>query len=256
MSVTAINQPPPQPVGPVHPGPGGITSFVGGVTWSGPNNTPNPTPLNACFRVEIRTTSATAIPWVVVLETSQPPFDNVEPFNGFQGQLFGDGNSYNFAPASDYSATGRFLMTPTSPAQYASATQSYVAKACAVNTPEPAWQPAGPTTYTQRPNLTFVRSGSQPCVAATVDGHQPYFVGFSVAFDWKAVLDAQLAASAITSAEYARWLPYTHWAGAPDGYNAAQGATGTDYFVTLRGYADFTRTVSNLAPVTIASCAY
>ena len=95
-----------------------------------------------------------------------------------------------------------------------------------------------------------------PCVAGTVEGHQPFFVGFTLSFDWKAFLDTQLADGAITQPEHDQWITYTHWAGGPPGYNQSQGATGSDYLVTLQGYAAETRTVSNIAPVTIASCAY
>jgi hypothetical protein len=256
MSVTAINQAPPEAVGPVQPGPGGITSFVASPIWSGPNGAPNPEPRNACFQMEIRTVSPVPIPWVVVIETDQPPFNNVAPFVGFVGQFFGVNAAYGFAPASDYATTGRYLMTPTQTSQYASATQGYLAKACAVNVPEPAWQPPGPDTYTQRPLLTLVRNGAQPCVAGTVDGHRPFYVGFTLSFNWKTFLDERLAAGAITQTEHDQWIRNTHWAGGPPGYNPAQGATGTDYLVTLQGYADFSRTVANFAPVTIASCSY
>ncbi|MGI9822765.1 hypothetical protein [Agromyces sp. Marseille-Q5079] len=253
MTVTAIDQRPPNVTGPVTPDTG--STFVGPPLWSGHNGSPTPTPRYMCFTVEIRTTSTTPVAWRVILETDRPPFNNVAPFDGFDFQLFGDGASYGFAPAADYAITGRYVMTPTQSSQWASVTQSYTAKACA-STPEPAWQPPGPTTYTQRPTLELVRNGSQPCVAATVDGHQPYFVGFSVSFDWKAFLDGQLAASAITPAEYDQWLTFTHWAGGPPGYLAAQGATGTDYLVTLQGYEEASRNVYAPTPVTIASCSY
>ncbi len=72
----------------------------------------------------------------------------------------------------------------------------------------------------------FVRNGSMPCVAGTVDGHQPFYVGFTLSFNWKTFLDEQLAAGAITQAEHDQWITYTHWAGGPPGYNQAQGATG------------------------------
>ena len=104
--------------------------------------------------------------------------------------------------------------------------------------------------------LQFIRNGSQPCVAGTVDGHQPFYVGFTLSFNWKTFLDEQLAASAITQAEYNQWLGFNHWAGGPAGYFPAQGATGTDYLTTLQGYQVESRTVSNFAPVTIASCSY
>ena len=161
---------------------------------------------------------------------------------------------YNFPQAADYTISGRYLATPTRTDQYASLTQSFFAKICA-NTPEAAWQEPGPTTYTQT-TLTLVRNGSQPCVAGTVVGHQPFFVGFTLAFNWKDFLDAQLAAAAITQGEYNQWVNFTHWAGGPPGYLAAQGATGTDFQVTLQGYAAESRTVSSVAPVTIASCSY
>lgn len=251
MSVTAVEEPPPDVAGPVTPDTG--TTFAP-PTWSG-HGSNLPTPRSVCFQITIFTTSPTPAPWRVLLETDQPPFNNVAPFTGFQYQLFGDGASYTFAPMPDYAVTGRYVMTPTQTSQYASITQGYTARACA-NTPEPAWQPPGPTTYTQREELVLVRNGTQPCVAATVDGHQPFFVGFTVSFNWKTFLDERLAASAITTAEYNQWLPFTHWAGGPPGYDPAQGATGTDYLVTLQGYADYSRNVYEVSPVTIASCSY
>jgi hypothetical protein len=254
MVITAIANPVPVPENPVVPGTG--TTFVSGPIWTGQGTNPNPTPTLACFTVGIRTTSATLAPWTVQLRTYRPPFDNRPPFTGFQGQLFGESNSYSFTPAADYASTGIYLMTPTQPNQYASTTQTYTAKVCAVNTPEPQWQPAGPTTYTQLSPLQLVRNGSQPCVAGTVQGHQPYFVGFTLIFNWKTFLDQQLAASAITPAEYNQWLPFTRWAGGPTGFLPSQGATGTDYQVSLQGYSAQSRTVSNIANVTIASCAF
>ena len=254
MVITAIANPVPAPDLPVVPGPD--TSFVSGPTWSGQGTNPNPTPTLACFTVGIRTTSPTLAPWSVTLRTYRPPFDNVPPFTGFQGQLFGESAAYNFAPAADYATTGFYVMTPTQPSQYASATQTYTAKACAVNTPEARWQPAGSTTYTQLSPLQLVRNGSQPCVAGTVQGHRPYFIGFSLLFNWQTFLAERRAAGAITQAEYNQWINYTHWAGGPPGYLAAQGATGTDFQVSLQGYSAESRTVSNIANVTIASCAY
>jgi hypothetical protein len=253
MVITAIEQPPPQPVGPVVPG---VNTSFPTPLWTGQNTDPNPTPTLACFTIVINTTSATAAPWQVILHTGQPPFDNRPPFTGFQGGLFGENASYNFTQAADYATSGDYIMTPTQPSQYASTTTSYTAKTCAVNTPEPAWQPAGPTTYTQLAPLQLVRNGSQPCVAGTVQGHRPFYIGFTLLFNWKTFLDQQLAASAITPAEYSQWLPYTHWAGGPAGFQAAQGATGTDYQVSLQGYSAQSRTVSNIVNVTIASCAY
>ncbi len=253
MSITAIEEPPPPVIAPVTPG--DATSFTG-PTWSGLNSAPNPTPTQACFTVVINTTSATPIAWTVRMHTGQPPFDNRPPFTGFQGQVFGESASYVFTQAPDYATSGIILVTPSQTSQYASTTQSYTARICVVNTPEPAWQPPGPNTYTQRPVIELIRNGSQPCVAATVDGHRPYYVGFTVVFDWRAFLDDRLAASAITQAEYDQWLGYNHWAGGPAGYFPSQGATGTDYVTTLQGYQVESRTISNIAPVTIASCAY
>ena len=85
------------------------------------------------------------------------------------------------------------------------------------NIPEPAWQPPGPTP-TRSGRAHLVRNGSMPCVAGTVDGHQPFYVGFTLSFNWKTFLDEQLAAAAITQAEYDQWITYTHWAGGPPGY--------------------------------------
>ena len=65
-----------------------------------------------------------------------------------------------------------------------------------------------------------------------------------------------LALSAITPAEYSQWLNYTHWQGAPAGYEGGQGATGTDYLVTITGYSEFGRNVSQLSPVKLGSCSY
>jgi hypothetical protein len=253
MTITSIEEPPPPVVGPVTPDSG--TTFTG-PTWSGLNNNPNPGPAQACFTVVINTTSATLAPWTLLMHTSQPPFNNTPPFTGFQGQIFGENASYVITTAADYATSGILLVTPSQPSQYASLTVSYTAEVCVVNTPEPAWQPAGPTTYTQRATLQLIRSGSQPCVAGTVDGHQPYYVGFTILFNWKTFLDEQLAASAITQAEHDQWLGYNHWAGGPSGILPAQGATGTDYQTSLQGYQIESRTVANIAPVTIASCSY
>ncbi|MDY0909426.1 hypothetical protein [Microbacterium sp. CFBP9034] len=254
MSVTAIQQAPPEPVEPVYPGPD--TIFVGPPTWSGPNYVGNPEPKIVCFTVEILTTSEEKVPWTVVIETDQPPFNNVPPFEGFQGGLYAGDATYTFAKAPDYATTGRYLVTPDYSFQWASATESYTVRACAIEVPEAAWQPAGPETYTQRP-VIFVPNGGMPCVAVTVDGHQPFYVGFTVSFNWKTFLDAQLTAGTITQTEYSQWITYTHWDGGPPGYpNLATGATGADYLVTLQGYAAAGRNVANFEPVTIASCAY
>jgi hypothetical protein len=253
MTITSIAEPPPAVTGPVTPGTD--TTFTG-PTWSGLNNTPNPTPTQACFTVVINTTSVALSPWTVEMHTLQPPFDNKPPLMGFQGQIFGDNASYVITFPEDYPTTGRVLVTPAQETQWASLTVSYTAKVCVVNTPEPVWQPPGPTTYTQRATLQLIRNGNQPCVAGTVDGHQPYYVGFTIAFNWKDFLDQQRAASAITQAEYDQWIRYTHWAGGPVGFFPSQGATGTDFQTTLQGYQVESRTVSNLAPVTIASCSY
>jgi hypothetical protein len=231
------------------------TSFAAPV-WSGIRNDPNPTPTSACFRIEIFTTSVDPAPWRVIIETDQPPFNNIPPFIGFQGTLTsGENPGYAFNPAADYDVSGRYLMEPTVSAQYASSTQSYVASACLDKVPEPEWQPPGPESYTQRPELLLVRKGSQPCVVATVDGHQPYFVGFDISFNWKVLLDEQLAADAITQAEYDAWLPYTRWASGPAGFENGNGATGTAYHVTFAGDKEATRNVSTIAPVELGSCA-
>lgn len=251
MSVTAVNERPPEVVGPVTPDGGTVFDHP---TWKGHGTTP-PTPRAVCFIIEIFTSTPELSPWRVIIETDQPPFNNVSPFDGFDYQFFGEGASYGFEPAADYPLTGRYVMTPTQESQYASASDGYTATGC-FNTPEPAWQPPGPTTYTQQEPVKLVRNGSQPCVAATVDGHQPYFIGFTVSFNWETFLNEQLAAGSITTAEYNQWLPYTHWAGGPPGYEASQGATGTDYLVTLQGYSDSSRNVYQVSPVTIASCSY
>ena len=254
MSVTAIEQPPPETVEPVYPGPG--TIFVGPPVWSGPGYVGNPEPKIVCFTVKILTTSAEKVPWTVVMETDQPPFNNVPPFDEFQGGLYAGDATYTFAQAPDYTTTGRYLVTPDYESQWASATESYTVMACAIEVPEAAWQPAGPDTYTQRP-VVFVRNSGSPCVAATVDGHQPFYVGFTVSFNWKTLLDEQLAAAAITQSEYDQWITHTHWDGGPPGYaNLATGATGADYLVTLQGYAADGRNVADFEAVTIASCSY
>ena len=85
--------------------------------WSGVEGEVNPTPTSACFRVEVRTTSADPAPWQIILETDQPPFNNTPPFTffGFQGQLYTDDSpDYTFEPALDYAISGRYLMEPTS----------------------------------------------------------------------------------------------------------------------------------------------
>ncbi|WP_395243625.1 hypothetical protein ACGGZK_16060 [Agromyces sp. MMS24-K17] len=254
MAITAVAEPPPPLGEPVVPGAG--TTFPP-PAWSGSGSTPNPTPTNGCFTIVINTTSATPVAWQVVLHTAMPPFDNRAPFTGLQGTFFGDGQPYEFTPAADYATSGDYLMTPVLPTQYASATVAYTARVCFVNTPEPAWQPPGPTTYTQLSPLTLVRNGSTPCVSGAVQGHSPFYVGFTLAFNWKTLLDEHLAAQTITQAEYDQWLTYVHWdGGAPGVPEAAFGATGTDYEVTLQGYSVAGRTVASYANVTIGSCAY
>jgi hypothetical protein len=255
MSVTAIQEPPPPLTSPVLPDVG--TSF-GSPTWSGIGNDPNPTPTSACFRIEIFTTSPDPAPWRVILETDQPPFNNVPPFTsaGFQGRLSTDDRpGYTFEPAADYSISGRYLMDPTSPTQYASQTQSHIARVCMDRVPEPEWQPPGSLSYSQLPELPLIRKGSTPCVVATVEGHEPYYVGFSISFNWKDYLDERLAADEITQAEYDSWLPYTHWSSGPPGYDNARGATGTDYLVTFQGLKEESRNISAISPVTLGSCA-
>jgi hypothetical protein len=254
LVITAVEEPTPAVSPPVQPGTS--TGIVSGPVWTGQGTNPNPTPTIACFTITISTTSLVPAAWQVIIHTALPPFDNVPPFTGFQGSIFGESAAYNFAPAPNYATTGDLIMTPTQPTQFASNLVFYTAKVCAVNTPEPAWQPAGPTTYTQLAPLQLIRNGTQPCVAGTVQGHRPYYIGFSLLFNWKTFLDERLAASAITQAEYNQWITYTHWAGGPTGFLPAQGATGTDFQVSLQGYSAQSRTVSNIANVTIASCAY
>ncbi len=146
-------------------------------------------------------------------------------------------------------------MEPTSITQRASLTESHVASVCFDRVPEPEWQPPGPASYTQQPELPLVRKGSQPCVVATVVGHQPYYVGFTISFNWKDYLDEHLAAAQITQAEYDSWLPYTHWASGPPGVDNGRGATGTDYLVTFEGVKESSRNVSSINNVTLGSCA-
>jgi hypothetical protein len=254
MTITSIEAPPPEVFGPVRPG--ANTFIVSGPFWSGPNNTPNPTPKNSCFTVTVSSTAVTPTPWELRIYTDHPPFNNVEPFIQFHGQAFAEGLPVDPQKAPDYATSHVYLLTATQPAQYVSSGVNYTAKICAVNVPEPAWQEPGPDTYTQRPELELIRNGSQPCVGAIVDGHQPYFVGFTVSFDWKVFLDQQLALGAITPAEYSQWLNYTHWDGAPAGYEGGHGATGTDYLVTIAGYSEFGRNVAQQTPVKLGSCSY
>lgn len=255
MTLTAVEERPPDLVGPVTPGDGTIFRKP---DWKGHGTNP-PTPTTSCFTVVIFTTSVEPAPWQVIIETDQPPFNNVPPFTGFQNQIYGEGANYTFAQTDNYALTARYVMTPApgpeGVSQWASRTTSYTAVVCA-NTPEPAWQPPGDDTYTQQEPVTLFRNGSQPCVSATVVGHQPFFIGFTVSFNWKTVLGNEVAAGFITPAEYTQWLPYTHWAGAPAGHNAAQGATGNDYLVTLQAYDFNYRNVSSVAPVENAACAY
>ena len=121
--------------------------------------------------------------------------------------------------------------------------------------PEPEWQPPGEASYTQRPELEFSRRLDGPCIVATVDGHQPYFVGFTVSFNWRTVLDDLLAAGEINSVEHLLWLTYTHWGGIPLGFVNSRGATGTDFLVTLQGLTEASRSVSATSPVTLGACA-
>ncbi|MET0843339.1 MAG: hypothetical protein ABWY23_05785 [Mycetocola sp.] len=247
ITLNAVVAPPPNPVAPIVPRTGPTaTIFDLPPVW-----TPT-SPHNFCFDVDVRTTSSTPAAWAIELHTGQPPFDNSAPFAGFVGQLIGD---YDFTPASDYATTGDILATPKRPDQYASATVPYPVRICAVNTPIPAWQPPGPTTYTQLEPMTLVLNGSQPCVVATVQGHRPYYVGFTVAFNWSDFLDTQ----PITPEQKALWLGYRHWDGQappPTASQASTGATGTDNYVTLQAYNPDVRSVSSLAPVTLSSCAY
>ena len=256
MSVTAIQEPPPPLTPPVLPG---IGTFLGAPpTWSGVGNDPNPTPTSACFRIQIFTTSPEPADWRVILETDQPPFNNVPPFGilGFQGRIFSDDRpDYSFNPAADYEISGRYLMEPTAISQRASLTEGHVASVCIDRVPEPEWQPPGAVSYTQLAELPLIRKGSTPCVVATVSGHQPYFIGFTISFNWKTYLDEQLAADTITQAEYDTWLPYTHWSSGPAGYDNGRGATGTDYLVTFEGLKAESRNVSAISDVTLGSCA-
>ena len=121
--------------------------------------------------------------------------------------------------------------------------------------PQPEWQPPGPESYTQRPELEFVRRLDGPCIVATVDGHQPYFVGFTVSFNWRTVLDDLLATGQINSVEHLLWLTYTHWGGIPLGIVNARGATGTNFLVTLQGITENDRNVSEIGPVSNGACA-
>ena len=84
-----------------------------------------------------------------------------------------------------------------------------------------------------------------------VTGHQPFFVGFTANFDYKAIIDAALAGAVIDQVTYDRWLPLVTWAGP-----TASGATGANYLVTFTGYSSFTRNVNQSTPVTLQSCAY
>jgi hypothetical protein len=255
MEVTAVQEPPPPVSGPVQPEAGTIFAAP---TWSGIDGEPNPTPTSSCFRIEIFTTSTDPVPWRVILETDQPPFNNTPPFTifGFQGRLYSDDIlDYNFKEAPDYGISGRYFMDPTSNLQNASSSESHVATVCMESVPQPEWQPPGPQTYTQLPGLVLERRFDQPCVLATVVGHQPYFVGFTVSFNWQTFLDEQLALGAITSTEYFLWRTYTHWGGIPIGFVNSRGATGTDFLVTLQGIFENSRSVSTIAPVTLGACA-
>ena len=256
MSVTAVEEPPPPLAIAVLPG--ADTFFAGPPVWSGIEGEVNPTPTSACFRVDVRTTSETPAPWHIILETDQPPFNNSPPFTifGFQGLLYTNDNpGYTFEPALDYELSGRYLMDPIRFTQNASETEGYVATACIERVPEPEWQPPGGESYTQRPELEFSRRLDGPCIVATVDGHQPYFVGFTVSFNWRTVLDDLLAAGEITSVEHVLWLTYTHWGGIPIGVVNARGATGTNFLVTLQGFTRESRSVSEIAPVSNGACA-
>ena len=171
-------------------------------------------------------------------------------------RIFSDDRpDYSFNPAADYEISGRYLMEPTAISQRASLTEGHVASVCIDRVPEPEWQPPGPASYTQLAELPLIRKGSTPCVVATVSGHQPYFIGFTISFNWKTYLDEQLAADAITQVEYDTWLPYTHWSSGPAGYDNGRGATGTDYLVTFEGLKAESRNVSAISDVTLGSCA-
>jgi len=256
MTITSIEEPPPPVLLPVTPGSG--TSFTG-PTWSGLNGPPTaPLPTQFCFTVVINTTSIEPVrsAWTLLLHTTQPPFNNSPPVADFRFKLYSTSGAI-FTDAADYATSGIILATPAGDYQYASSTFSYTITICATGTPEPAWQPPGTQTYTQL-SVVLIPQGipRTPCVAGTVKGNQPFFVGFTVVFDWNALLDAELAAGRITQAEYTQWLGYNHWSGGPPGYYGSQGATGDAYVTSLQGYQAESRSVSNFANVTIASCSY
>ena len=257
MTITAIQDAPPEVLLPVTPGSG--TSFTG-PTWSGLGGpTTNPLPTQFCFTVVITTASIEPVKstWTLLLHTTQPPFNNLPPVDNFKGLLYSTSGG-TFTDATDYKTSGIILVTPAGEYQYASSTESYTIMICSTGVSEPAWQPPGGDTYTQLPvELVPYSSPRIPCVAGTVEGNQPFFVGFTIVFNWKDLLDAELADGNITPAEYTQWLGYNHWSGGPPSYQyGSQGATGADYVTSLQGYQAESRSVSNVENVTIASCTY
>ena len=246
ITLNAIDEPPPETVLPIAPVAPGTTTVPETEVWAGPNFSGDPAPTIFCYSIEVRTSSDTLAPWTMLMRTNQPPFNGVA-----QGNIFPWNTNMAFTPDVDYTTNGEIVVTPAFDTQWASVDQGYLWAICVVNTPLPDWQPPGDDTYEQI-STTLVRNGSQPCVALTVTGFQPFYVGFTGVFDWQAILDAQA-----TPAEKTAWLGLTHWDGAAPGFpNGSTGATGTDYLTTLSAYDFNYRVVSNYNDVTISSCAY
>lgn len=243
MNVTAIAGAPAELDQPIVATDASTTLVTGTSVWTGPAHAGQPTPTAFCFSQNLTTNSTVAAPWSVTIHTKLPPL-NGATVNSIWGSSW-----YTVAPAPSYAETGDVIVTPNAPDQWASTTTSHPFGFCA-NTPEPAWQPPGPTTYALK-STRFSMNGSMPCVTTVTEGFKPYFVGFTAQFNYKTVLDAERAAGRITQAQYDDFIDNIYWQGA-DG----QGATGSQYSVTLTGYNELKRAVRSFETVSLTACSY
>ena len=244
ITVTAAAAPPPPMDAPIVATNAQTVLHAETEKMSGQNYLSEPTPIQFCFTEEVTTTSAADAPWSLTMHTL------LRPFNGAKAADFYTMWEYGVTQAADYATSGDLIVTPTRADQYASTTKPYMFKFC-VNTPEPAWVAPGATTYELTGLALSVDGLGRPCVTAVTTGHTKYFVRFTATFDYKALLDRELAAQRISPAQYGDFIDNVYWQS-----QEASGATGSNYSVTLTGYNSLNRSVREATSISLTSCSY
>jgi hypothetical protein len=230
------------------------TVIVGGPddwTWTSQTDPAQPpTPHAFCVTFTLTSPSATPVPFRVTTHLGVPPFNFTAPFTAqmYQSHVFVTPFS-SWQEAPDFADSGLVYIVPFG-GQTISASTPLDLKVCATTLPDPPWRPPGPDTYTVSAPVLQVTADA-PCVTLVVQGHTPYFLGFTANFDVKALLDSALAGGQITSTQYNAWLPRVYWWG-----SSASGVTGDDYLVTFTGYDELHQFVFQFADVSLTACAY